>query len=364
MKIVVHAGMQKTGSSAIQDYLHGQREALAADRINYPDFGHREHWLVSAAFVRVPANYHHVVRRYKGADPTAAVTSVRDELRDFVRASHDHEDVLLLSHEDLSVGHTATRLSTFLQEAAGKPVDLTFVAYVRHPASMYASAIQQALKSDRDRTFLPSDWLNPHLKRAFQLADFGGAKVILRPFAPPTVKDWDVVEDFRALCGKLIDRPLPAYVPGRGVNTSMSAEACAILEMGRWLPNTEKECKHLSRVVRRFDEQRGGSRLKAPKAWLDDVSAVNALPWAQVVEMLDCSKETRAALLTAPGKPSKRYTDDDLHRWLVSHLDQEWCQGLRDYCADPENVVARKSRVADWLDRNILGRIDAIKMAA
>jgi hypothetical protein len=364
MKIIVHGGMQKTGSSAIQDYLYGLRPELAEMGVNYPDFNHREHWLVTAAFVGKAENYHHVLRRYKGDDLQGAVSAARDRLREIVQRSTSPDDVLLLSHEDMSVAHTAGRMQAFFEEAAGGPVDITFVAYVRHPVSMLPSNIQQALKSYRNRSLLPSEWLNPHIRRARMLHDLLGDRLILRPFAPPEEKGWDVIEDFRAVCAMLIGRPLPDYVPEKSVNTSMSAQACAVLEMGRTIPGTQEACRMLPRIVRRFDAVHGGTKLSLPDGWATDIAAVNAKQWNPVVDLLQCSDEAKAALHLQPGKPSRRYHDADIHSWLISALDEEWVAALHAYCKNPENALARKSGAGAWVERNLLGQVEKIKAAA
>lgn len=363
MKIVVHAGMQKTGSSAIQDYLYEQRGPLAAMGVTYPDFGYAPHWLVAAAFVSNPARYHHVVERFRGTDSAPALASVRDTLKKWVRAPREVNDVLLISHEDLSVARTALRMNNFLKEAAEEPVEITYVAYVRHPISGYPSAVQQTLKSNRAKDFSPASWKPAHIARAQRLSAAIGDRLILRPFAPPGVETWSVIEDFRSLCATLIGRELPPAPPKQPVNSSMSAEACALLEASRKLASSRPPPAFLARIVRTFDKLHGGSRLRAPADWNAAIAAVNGPDWNRIVDMLDCSDDAKAALRFDSGTRAPTDAAYDVHGWLVSNLDCEWCRDFVAFCADPENAAPHSSRVGDWVEQNLLRQIDALKEA-
>lgn len=305
-------------------------------------------------------SYHHANRRKRRRDMDPDVAAVREVVRDAVLHAAGSDDVLLISHEDLGVGATAARLTKFLRVVAGRDTEITFVAYVRHPVSMYPSSIQQMLKSNRDRTLLPQSWINPHIRRSAQLRQRLDSALVLRPFAPPGVENWDVIEDFREVVSRIVGRSLPSYVPDRGVNTSLSANACAILEAARSISDPDPARRDLSRVVRAFDQEHGGVRLRLPPGWAQDIATTNANGWNAVVPHLECSDDSREALRLEVEPEPRQYEDGDIRRWLLSGLDRDWCEDLVRHAAQDGATAG----LASWIERNLLAHLDAIKASS
>src|SRR5207302_9806333 len=69
VKIVLHAGFPKTGSSTLQRYFGSHILGLSQNGIFYPKFDKfPSHWALTAAFHDSPENYHHVQRRIATGD--------------------------------------------------------------------------------------------------------------------------------------------------------------------------------------------------------------------------------------------------------------------------------------------------------
>lgn len=348
MRVLVHTGMPKAGSSAIQAYLASNRDALAADGIDYPDYGHRGHWSLSAALVRKHEKYHHARRKSRRMDVDEVVRDTRAQLIETVERQASR--LLILSHEDLSVEATLQNLDALLTEHGCAPEDITYLAYLRHPVSMYASAIQQALKSGSDRSYLPSSWFNTTTQRAAKAVTLLGERFVVRPFAPPGQDDWDVIEDFRHFCRTHEGVELPVNAGDKGINTSLSAEACAVLELARGRFDDAAVSKSIRQAVRRFDSGWKGHKLTPPEDWLADIAAVNAKPWNSLLLRIGLDKKMRQRLRIKLAEPTGRYHDDDIHRWLAAGLRSEWIAAFLDSGELSLPTQRDELAVRQWLD--------------
>jgi hypothetical protein len=328
MRVLVHTGMPKAGSSAIQAYLASNRAALAADGIDYPDYGHRGHWPLSAALVRKHENYHHARRKSRRMDVDEVVRDTKAQLIETLERQASR--LLILSHEDLSVEATLGKLDALLTAHGCAPADVTYLAYLRHPVSMYGSAVQQALKSGSDRSYLPSTWINTNTQRAAISVSLLGERFVVRPFAPPSQDDWDVIEDFRDFCRSHEGVELPVNAGDKGINTSLSAEACAVLELARGRFDDADVSRSIRQAVRRFDSGWKGHKLTPPAEWLADVAAVNAKPWNTLLLRIGLDMKARQRLRIKLAQPTGHYHDDDIHRWLVAGLRSEWVAAFLD----------------------------------
>ena len=212
---LIHAGMPKTGSTAIQAALIG----LQTPTHEYLDLGRANHsHLLHAAFEDAPSRQ----LRNDGVD-AAAFEAGREEARrvlraalDSVRAPHVMISAEYLSRFDVEA---LSALRNFLRpHGAGHRV----IAYVRPPLSRAESSVQQALKQGRySRLGGPTrpDLTWNRLKKVF-----GSDNVEMRPFRRDLLFGGDVVRDFCERWG--IERP---EAGGERTNESLSLEACALL---------------------------------------------------------------------------------------------------------------------------------------
>lgn len=345
MRVLVHAGMQKTGSSALQEYLARNREALQERGFIYPDFGHRGHWPVTAAFMKKPETFQKLARRSSGEEVEDRVLAVHAALRKTLKTRPD--DILILSHEDLSVARIAKSLCRFLARSDGDSLDLHFIAYVRDPVRHYASALQQALKTGKIRSFLPSTWRSPHFQRAERMSALLGDRLSLRLYAPTEAKSWDVIEDFRAFCLARYDRELPEAVAVPSVNSSLSAKACAMLEIGKALGDEGIAGMAFRRMVRKFDAGQPMTRLVVPEMWKRDIATTSAAEWNALLDRVDGGAKFKIDP-TGEKASGHTYSESELRSWIVSHLDLAYAAALADFCR-----TGGADETADWIDRTI-----------
>jgi len=147
--ILVHVGLHKTGTTAIQSLLAAAREDLAARDIRYPGPGEAHHNAARA-----------LLRRRTGwADSGSAPPSMRVWKR-LAHKATEHPGRTVISSEFLS--HASDEDVARLVETLGKE-RVHIVVGVRHFAPLALSAWQQALKAGSVHS-LP-EWLKRNFRR-------------------------------------------------------------------------------------------------------------------------------------------------------------------------------------------------------
>lgn len=145
-RIIVHAGLHKTGTTSIQDNCYKHRDLLLEHGIFYPSFRFRDRLIVNhsdpitGAICSVDKLYAMPVRMHVEEDPTEAIETFSaqfNEILDTPRA-----DTLLLSAEQLCdfKPNDLQNLRTRLLECTDK---LEVMAFIRSPASSLESILQQ-----------------------------------------------------------------------------------------------------------------------------------------------------------------------------------------------------------------------------
>ncbi len=229
MKIIIHIGMHKTGSSSIQDTF----SRLKLPDIEYIDWASGNH---SGLFVllfeddnKLP-EYHGFKAR--GAEFAKTLPSLRAKWHAAVSAQIAGVDnkTIIFSAEDASARQFDSLKRRMRDFFAGWSDDISVIGYARAPAGFMASAFQQRLKG----IFVPSkalDGVRPEYKARFQRIDevFGRDRVTLREFTPSRLLNGDVVQDFAQQIGVA---PLSQNQIVRA-NESLSLEAVALLYVQR-----------------------------------------------------------------------------------------------------------------------------------
>lgn len=225
MKIVIHAGMHKTGSSAIQAYFSEYRN---------PDFKYAR-WTKggnhSGLFVLLFQNaelisqYHGFKAR--GPEYCQSLPKLREiwysSIEEDIRSAEGKK--FIFSAEDISHPSLQSAVVAMADFFRQKTDDITVVAYVRQPLSFALSAFQQMLQGS-DLRSLRLDAIWPQYKARFNFLDqvFGRNRVILRPYNRATLVGGDVVHDFASILDLQITAP-----PKTKANVTLSAEATALL---------------------------------------------------------------------------------------------------------------------------------------
>ncbi len=222
MKIILHGGMHKTGSSAIQNAFG------AADDPAY-DYGTGNSHNLSWAFKTM----------FPASDKAAAAVARRTNF-DFedlqARMLARNTDALVKSTKPTMLYSAEAMFSqravdpaaikAFLEPFASQ-IDVYF--YIRPPVSLVQSAFQQRLKSSgRTPLSMDSIWPRYHQVLNNYKVLFGADHVHLRPYIRANLKDGDIVADFADWTGL----PRPINPPKRN-NETLSLEATAMLFVQR-----------------------------------------------------------------------------------------------------------------------------------
>lgn len=228
MRIVIHVGMHKTGSTAIQQYY---------SRNDFPSVCYTP-WVESnlcGLFMLLFQDedllpqYHGFLAQ--GPEFLARLPEMRrqwlDETESFLRRSEGR--TIIFSAEDISwpgFSSATARMAEFFWDFSD---EIQVVGYVREPKSFAVSAFQQYLK-DGGLTELDVETLWPHYRGRFQRLDelFGRENVTLKRYERDALVGHGVVSDFASLIG--VSGP---SVVDTDANASLSAEATALLFVQR-----------------------------------------------------------------------------------------------------------------------------------
>lgn len=268
MRIVLHIGMAKAGSTALQSGLSSLRKALREAGVLYPAsplVKSKQPLLIAAVTPadHLPRLLHHKI----GAETDSVDALVESWFMKVAKAIRTvRPAVLLLSDEWLFKLKDAGRLESLDRRLRSLGDQVDVVAYVRRPSAHYLSMLQQSLKaSHRIRQPAGTAYCATLEGYAEHVAD------TLRVF-PYDRAAWPG--------GDILRHLLDQIVPGAGLpfesvqqrpNHSLSAEAMSILAAyraafwpdhgGRFTPDTRR----LVQALRAADAELGGSR--RPQLW-------------------------------------------------------------------------------------------------
>lgn len=194
-KLYLHIGANKTGSSAVQEFLSKNRLALEAQGYCYPKLGeiHHAHYGISSAFGCGPNG--------PGVEPVAL-----DVLSKKLLEECGNNNCIISSEYFI----TLKNASTVLDELS-KSFDLEIIAYFRRHDLWYESLYNQAVK-----TVINPPWgkgieayLNYQWKKGSQTFDYlsiiniwkehEGIKLNVRPYEKESFKNGDIVDDFMSV---------------------------------------------------------------------------------------------------------------------------------------------------------------------
>lgn len=196
-RIIVHSGLAKTGTSALQKWFHSHQSELGDHGVWYPNHGVASNGVSAGNLGRVGGR-------------TARQDVVAKTLREF---DERPEETLLLSSEFF--GPQIGALSTMF------PAGTKFVLYVRDPLEVFESGYNQRVKRAglaqefqvqhekledlKARPEFNGGWPgHVHLSRAVQNID-PGAELDVRPYHAALFEDGDIVTDFLSGVGIDID---------------------------------------------------------------------------------------------------------------------------------------------------------------
>jgi len=230
MRIVIHAGLHKTGTSSVQDFFFEQPPATVA----YPDWLDPNHcglFILLFEDLERLAEYHGFHAR--GPEYTATLPALREENMARMSAFLDENRhrTVLISAEDISSPEYRSAVVRMRDYLSQWTRDIDVVVYVRSALDFAVSAFQQILK-DSGMPSLDLNLLWPYFQDRLEGLDeiFGRERVAVRLYDRASLKNEDIVCDLLDAMGL----PPPANYR-RESNVSLSAEATSLLFLQRKL---------------------------------------------------------------------------------------------------------------------------------
>ena len=256
MKLIVHIGQGKAGSTAIQRSLSAERSALLEKRVLYPEnlyIKNCQHYFGPLHFDNTGRNSS--VTNRMGFSHNAAKSAALEEWTNFERQlQYLKPDTTIISSEVLFRDYNAAEAERARAHLGSLGAETRILAYLRSPVSRYVSLVQQRLKTSR---YLLQPAATAIVKVLDCYNDIFSVPCELRVFERSLLKDGDAVVDFVEWSGL---EDLGVSVSKADFNASMSAEAMSV--MSRMAadhppssPETLKEKRVLQSSVEKFDKQ-------------------------------------------------------------------------------------------------------------
>jgi len=352
--------MEKTGSSALQEYLHRYRDKLREFGVIYPDLGHRSHWRFAAAVGGRRNKDHYFERRLEKYDLADSDEQILETVRSAIIGAKD-DQLIILSHEDLGNYSVKTRLSEFLSDCGVSDERLSVVAYIRNPVEHFPSSLQQRLKNHSKNTSSPEEWVSNHVEHAHALLSEFDSSAHLRAFSRECLLKGDIVTDFIEFCRTASGLEFPLPHDRIVMNTSLSAQACALLQVAKTVPGhllEKRDFVMLRGKLFKYDPELGRTRLEIPEDWRAWVATVNHEAWNPLVDQLPYGDDTKRRLklpdIAAAPKP---VSETDVKLWLMKHYDPDytrefakrWTANLRYKITPAAGVLAWLAESPNWM---------------
>ncbi|MHA6263208.1 hypothetical protein ACXYMO_08405 [Arenibacterium sp. CAU 1754] len=257
---MLHIGQPKTGTTSLQHLLHTQSDHLAKAGVLYPKTAEdwEQHSVLIPHLTRVKthtADCHFPPHWPGGSVPETSRLfwqSVREQMRDL------RPELVILSGEGFFTIKKPAQLRRMSDLLTRKTSEVSVVAYLRSPVSLYASNYQQSMKM-RGVPVRPRGYYYKPTLTAYR--EHGPGPLTLRPFERAQLTGGDVLHDFAHHFCPQLDVTQP-----EALNKSLSAEALwalqAIAEVKGIDPNApvdHPEWPHISNVIARTDTRIEGA---------------------------------------------------------------------------------------------------------
>ncbi|MEP4037165.1 hypothetical protein [Pseudophaeobacter sp.] len=327
MHVVVHIGPYKTGSTSIQASLRANPEELWRQGCYYFDEPHMPEFALQTLCLTAPdqmtPDLRHRFPSLAAAQAWSADCWQRFEAEVQVR----RPPLTLISSEHFSGLSDPSPLITRLQRSFSR---ITVLAYLRDPADLYCSTLQQRIRGNGDRlAALPSPLTffypaRKQLEPFFKLV--GPENMLVRRFGSNAPQDRhtrrDVVQDFFATLSSL-GRPLS--LPSHHANETLPAAVIA------WVLSLNET----------LDEQGPGAARHLLLERLEVTPEVQALP------RLRFTGPALPALIHANARPACRWLNQtflqDQEPLPLPPPEQPWPD------RSPQAIAAARASLRDWL---------------
>lgn len=202
----LHIGAPKTGSTALQQFLAANRDAMAEQQAIYPAATLRGHGHHDLAF--------HICGGYPAWATPAPISlddvaqAFREEIQVLQNAG---QRTIILSSENFYLLCAPPAVADFLAGCGITPERLTLVVYVRRQDDMQASWYNQRIKAQGYSGTLAesidecrADWDYGVRLAAWRQA-FPAARLLVRPYQEADIPGLDVRKDFLGIIGASAD---------------------------------------------------------------------------------------------------------------------------------------------------------------
>ncbi len=198
MKLVLHIGSPKTGTSSIQHTLFKHRELLKEHGVLYPSCrAFPNHSLLAVPFMRtVPRQY----RANLSADYSTVANLALATFQDIGEQINAADcDTVVLSGESLFGATDVANFKVAITQYLPALSECQVIAYLRAPSSHYLSALQQRIKASHE---LPKVQALPYHSILMRWSQVGSINA--RVYDPDTLKDGCIVRDFLDAIGSMV----------------------------------------------------------------------------------------------------------------------------------------------------------------
>lgn len=332
MKVIVHCGLPKTGSTSIQKMLFENRNEFSSEGTVIPVYGrttpgHRKLVVSRAA-----------TKNFKPRKLDALISELkecRSKLADALKEAKSKSSPIILSSEsfaDRGSFDSTIELREIIAKGGG---DIRALAYIRPPLQHMPSSIQQEAKNYSRNSSLKSR-IFAHIERVALVHKlFGKDNVELRIFDKSTLTEGDVVSDFVGWV-KRVGVKAPAVSPAAYANEAIGAPACAMLwklqkSGGKTALDKAREFILIRRLVVDYEALHPSARLKIPSEWAEPINQTVASRWNELVSQCsnDAAERGKFLIEEKPGVTGVDHLDKDT--WVMSHFDPDYVVRIAEY---------------------------------
>lgn len=225
-RVILHIGMPKSGTTALQQTLRANRKLLLKHGVIYPAGGSlpANHNILVAPFLS-PGKLPRIFQQVYKDKPEQRLEDVRQVIQAVVeQARQKNAHTVILSGEMLFKTLTQENVDRLRAMLLSIGERITVVAYVRHPANFYLSMAQQAIKASyrlpepRGRGF----------RKVLESYARVGDEMIVNAYDRDLLHGGDISQDF---CKKVLgfDDSLLGELSSVRSNETMTAEGMDIL---------------------------------------------------------------------------------------------------------------------------------------
>lgn len=324
MKIIVHFGPPKTGTTAIQGAIWQNRKTIEDAGILLPLWTHDP--------VRALATlYHHpdrplvpALRTHFNTAEAAMRWSENAWQRLEKEVAEKRPETLLISSEHFA---SLKDKEPFIERLRAMSGDIHWIGYARDAASLYISSLDQAIRSGARMKDLESPWdFNyPKTNRyKIYLNEFGAERVVVRTLDRAALDEGDVVQDFFNRVREAGVNVPPIKSPQGQLNASLCGAATAYMltinyGFDRWGTGDGATIKERMTLIERL--RSAPSLQDLPRLAFPDEALKNVVRWRAREEVRWINKKFGTTL--DDGQPIGEWPTWDEQRGIL----RDWIMG-------------------------------------